>query len=149
MEVIHTVGRRKNSVARIYLNYHQNDDISIYIYKNRLNNNKEVAKSKNNNKYIKYNLYFNHSLFIKKLLKPFIITDTLNKYNVMIKVQGGGKTGQVDAIVLAISRALSQIDDNYKSVLKSKGLLTRDSRQVERKKFGQKKARKRFQFSKR
>ncbi|BAV95385.1 30S ribosomal protein S9 [Ichthyobacterium seriolicida] len=78
-----------------------------------------------------------------------IITDNQGKYNVNVTVVGGGFTGQAEAIRLAISRALVELDDQNKPSLKAKGLMTRDSRMVERKKPGQKKARKRFQFSKR
>jgi len=73
----------------------------------------------------------------------------LGKFNLSVNVYGGGITGQVEAIRLAISRALSDMSDENKSALKKLGLLTRDPRMVERKKFGQKKARKKFQFSKR
>ena len=77
------------------------------------------------------------------------ITDNLGKFDLSVNVYGGGITGQVEAIRLAISRALSELSDENKSALKKLGLLTRDPRMVERKKFGQKKARKKFQFSKR
>ena len=73
----------------------------------------------------------------------------MGKFNLSVNVYGGGITGQVEAIRLAISRALSEMSDENKSALKKLGLLTRDPRMVERKKFGQKKARKKFQFSKR
>ena len=81
--------------------------------------------------------------------RPFKITDNLGKFDLSVNVYGGGITGQVEAIRLAISRALSEMSDDNKSALKKLGLLTRDPRMVERKKFGQKKARKKFQFSKR
>ena len=84
-----------------------------------------------------------------KILQPFKITDNLGKFDLSVNVYGGGITGQVEAIRLAISRALSEMSDENKSALKKLGLLTRDPRMVERKKFGQKKARKKFQFSKR
>ena len=73
----------------------------------------------------------------------------MGKFDLSVNVYGGGITGQVEAIRLAISRALSEMSDENKSALKKEGLLTRDPRMVERKKFGQKKARKKFQFSKR
>lgn len=139
MEVIHAIGRRKRSIARIYINNKGKGKIEIFN-----NNNKST-----NNQYIKYNAYFTHAFLIQKLLKPFTLTNTLNKYDTLIKVYGGGKSGQVDAIVLAISRCLCKINPDYKGILKSYNFLTRDPREVERKKFGQKKARKRFQFSKR
>ena len=83
------------------------------------------------------------------MLIPFNLTNNAGKYVVSVNVYGGGTTGQVEAIRLAISRALCQISEDNKSALKGEGLLTRDPRMVERKKFGQKKARKKFQFSKR
>jgi small subunit ribosomal protein S9 len=84
-----------------------------------------------------------------KINQPFTLTDTLGKYNLNVTVTGGGPTGQVEAIRLGISRALCTVDEEHRSALKPEGLLTRDPRMVERKKFGQKKARKKFQFSKR
>jgi small subunit ribosomal protein S9 len=80
---------------------------------------------------------------------PFKATDTLGKYDAMINVFGGGFTGQIGAIQLAISRALMRENPEFKAALKAKNLLTRDPRMVERKKYGQPKARKKFQFSKR
>ena len=93
--------------------------------------------------------YFPTTSLQYKILQPFKITDNLGKFNLSVNVYGGGITGQVEAIRLAISRALSDMSDENKSALKKLGLLTRDPRMVERKKFGQKKARKKFQFSKR
>ncbi len=84
-----------------------------------------------------------------KVDQAFIITDTLGQYDVTINVDGGGFTGQVEAIRLGISRALVKINEEYKPALRAEGLMTRDSRMVERKKPGQKKARKKYQFSKR
>ena len=82
-------------------------------------------------------------------LQPFKATDTINKFDVRADVLGGGLTGQAGAIRLGISRALSSIDDNYKLALKKGKFLTRDPRTKERKKYGQKGARKRFQWTKR
>jgi len=81
--------------------------------------------------------------------QPFEITETTSKFDVDVNLNGGGQTGQAEALRLAISRALCKVNEEYKPVLKSKGLLSRDPRMVERKKPGQKKARKKFQFSKR
>ena len=81
--------------------------------------------------------------------QPFALTENVDKYDVKVNVQGGGITGQAEAIRLAISKALIEINADWKSALKAEGLTTRDPRMVERKKFGQKKARKKFQFSKR
>jgi len=83
------------------------------------------------------------------VLKPLNATQTLGKYDVRINVEGGGTTGQAGAIRLGIARALVDLSEDHKPVLRAAGLLTRDPRMVERKKYGQKKARKRFQFSKR
>lgn len=128
MEVINTIGRRKTSVARIYLSEGKGN-ITI---------NKKDYKD-----------YFSTDLQTGKVDQAFILTDTLGQYDVNINVDGGGFTGQVEAIRLGISRALVKINEEYKPLLKAEGLMTRDSRMVERKKPGQKKARKKFQFSKR
>ncbi|QIK16613.1 30S ribosomal protein S9 [Blattabacterium sp. DPU] len=125
--MIHTIGRRKRSLARIYLKV-GNGLITI--------NSKELDQ------------YFPKYLH-KKILYPIEIVKKLNQFDINIKVFGGGFNGQAEAIRLAISRALCQLDIKNRSQLKSEGLLTRDSREVERKKFGQKKARKKYQFSKR
>jgi len=82
-------------------------------------------------------------------MQPLNLTDNATSFDIKAKVEGGGVTGQAEAIRLAISRALVEIDEENKSTLKAEGLMTRDPRMVERKKFGQKKARKKFQFSKR
>ena len=78
-----------------------------------------------------------------------MLTETEGKYDVKVNVRGGGITGQIEAVRLGISRALVEVDAEWKSKLKAEGLMTRDPRMVERKKFGQPKARKKFQFSKR
>ncbi len=128
MEVINTIGRRKTSVARVYLSEGKGN-ITI---------NKKDYKD-----------YFSTDLQTGKVDQAFILTDTLGKYDANINVHGGGFTGQVEAIRLGIARALVKVDEEYKPMLKAEGLMTRDSRMVERKKPGQKKARKKFQFSKR
>ena len=84
-----------------------------------------------------------------KLVQPFALTDTVGKYNVNVNVSGGGINDQVEAIRLGISRALVEVLEDNKVALKEEGLMTRDPRMVERKKPGQPKARKKFQFSKR
>jgi small subunit ribosomal protein S9 len=86
---------------------------------------------------------------VYKVNQPFILTETVGQYDVTVNVFGGGNTGQAEAVRLGISRALCEINAEYRLLLKPEGLLTRDARMVERKKPGQKKARKRFQFSKR
>ena len=128
MEIIHKIGRRKTSVARIYLSKGK-DKMTI--------NGKD------------YKDYFPTTSLQYKILQPFKLTNNIGNFDLSVNVYGGGITGQVEAIRLAISRALSEMSDENKSALKKEGLLTRDPRMVERKKFGQKKARKKFQFSKR
>ena len=128
MEIIHKIGRRKTSVARIYLS-NGKDKVTV--------NGKDFKD------------YFPTTSLQYKIIQPFKLTDNLGKFDLSVNVYGGGITGQVEAIRLAISRALSEMSDKNKSALKKEGLLTRDPRMVERKKFGQKKARKKFQFSKR
>ena len=128
METIHTIGRRKSAVARIYMNKGKGN-ITI--------NNREAKD------------YFTTGTLMYKLNQPFSLTENLNAFDLKVNVNGGGITGQVEAIRLAISRALCQLDEENRSVLKAEGLMTRDPRMVERKKPGQKKARKKFQFSKR
>ena len=128
MSVINKLGRRKSSVARIYL---KSGEGKITI-------NKRDHKE-----------YFKTDVLQYKIFQPFELTGTKGKYDATINVKGGGNTGQVEAIRLAISRALVEIDAEYKPLLKAEGLMTRDPRMVERKKPGQPKARKKFQFSKR
>ena len=128
MSVINKLGRRKSSVARIYL-------ISG---KGKITINKRDHKD-----------YFTTDVLQYKIFQPFELTGTKGKYDATINVNGGGNTGQVEAIRLAISRALVEINADFKPLLKAEGLMTRDPRMVERKKPGQPKARKKFQFSKR
>ena len=128
MDVIHTIGRRKTSVARIFL--------------------KEGKGSITVNKK-DYTEYFPTPTLQYKIQQPFVLTATEGNYDLKVTVVGGGTNGQAEAVRLAISRALCQINEEHRLVLKPEGLLTRDPRMVERKKFGQKKARKKFQFSKR
>jgi small subunit ribosomal protein S9 len=128
MEPVNSLGRRKTSVARIVLT-EGNGTITI--------NGRDSSE------------YFPITMQQYKLLQPFKLTDTVGKYDVVARVDGGGITGQVDAVRLGIARALVKIDPEHKPKLKAEELMTRDPRAVERKKFGQKKARKRYQFSKR
>ena len=128
MDTIHTIGRRKSAVARIYMSKGKGN-ITI--------NNRESDK------------YFTTATLLYKLNQPFSLVDMEGKFDVKVNVSGGGITGQVEAVRLAISRALCQLDPKNRSALKVEGLMTRDPRMVERKKPGQKKARKKFQFSKR
>ncbi len=128
MDTIHKIGRRKTAVARIYLSEGKGNIVI---------NNKDL------------NDYFPTATLQYKVKQPFTLTDTDDTYDVKVNVYGGGITGQAEAIRLAISRAICEIDAENRITLKPEGLLTRDPRMVERKKFGQKKARKKFQFSKR
>ena len=96
-----------------------------------------------------FEAYFPIELHRKEILKPLEVTNTLGRYDVNVRVEGGGSAGQAGAIKLGIARSLVQIDEDHRSALRGAGLLTRDPRMVERKKYWQKKARKRFQFSKR
>jgi small subunit ribosomal protein S9 len=128
MEVINTLGRRKTSVARVYLSKGKGNVIV---------NNRD------------YKEFFPVAVLQSKIVQPFTLTDTVDKYDVKVNVAGGGINGQVEAIRLGISRALVKLDEDNKPLLKEEGLMTRDPRMVERKKPGQPKARKKFQFSKR
>lgn len=128
MAVTHTIGRRKTSVARVYLSEGKG---SIVI------NGKD------------YKEYFSVPTLHYKIEQVFALTETTGQYDVKINVDGGGITGQAEAIRLGMARALCEINAEHRTALKPEGLMTRDPRMVERKKFGQKKARKKFQFSKR
>lgn len=128
MEVIHKIGRRKTSVARIYLSEGSGNVVV---------NNRTLEA------------YFPTAILQYKIKQPFVLTDTGGQYDLKVNVCGGGITGQAEAIRLAISRALCETNEENRPLLKPEGLLTRDPRMVERKKYGQKKARKKFQFSKR
>lgn len=127
--IIHTVGRRKTAIARAYM---QEGEGKVTI------NNKDIAA------------YFCTDSLKYAVNQPFLATSTVGKYDLKVNLIGGGITGQAEALRLAISRALCKIDEEtYRPLLKAQGLLTRDAREVERKKPGQPGARRRFQFSKR
>jgi small subunit ribosomal protein S9 len=128
MEVINALGRRKTAVARVYLTKGKGN-ISI--------NKKSLTE------------VFPIDVLQAKVNQPFVLTDTVGQYDIKVNVAGGGINGQAEAIRLGISRALVEVSADYKSVLRTEGLMTRDPRMVERKKPGQPKARKKFQFSKR
>ncbi|RKR14152.1 SSU ribosomal protein S9P [Maribacter vaceletii] len=128
MEIIHKIGRRKTAVARVYLS-EGTGNITI--------NSRDLKE------------YFPTATLQYKIKQAFALTDTVDSYDVKANVYGGGNTGQAEAIRLALSRAMCEVDAENRLSLKPEGLLTRDPRMVERKKFGQKKARKKFQFSKR
>lgn len=128
MEVVNTLGRRKSAVARIYLSEGKGN-ITI---------NKRDLKE-----------YFPNGTLQYIVMQPLNLIGVADQYDVKVNLDGGGIKGQAEALRLAISRALIEIDPEARPVLKQAGFLTRDPREVERKKPGQPKARKRFQFSKR
>ncbi len=128
METINTIGRRKTSVARIYMTP-GNGKITV--------NNKSIE------------VYFPFELHQIVVKQPLTLVGVDGTYDLQINVDGGGITGQAEAARMAISRALCEADETYRSPLKKEGFLTRDPRMVERKKPGRRKARRRFQFSKR
>ena len=128
MPSIITVGRRKTAIARVKL-VDGSGKVSI--------NNKELEQ------------YFPIEVLREQVMQPFDVTATKGRYDARVRVEGGGPTGQAGAIRLGIARSLVNLDEDHRQNLRNAGLLTRDPRMVERKKYGQKKARKRFQFSKR
>lgn len=128
MAVTHTIGRRKKAIARVYL---------------KEGKGAIVVNGKD------YKSYFTTGTLQYKIEQALALTETLGNYDINVNVIGGGTTGQAEAIRLGISRALCELNEEHRGALKPEGLLTRDPRMVERKKFGQKKARKKFQFSKR
>lgn len=122
------IGRRKTSTARLYI---KNGSGSIIV------NGKPIED------------YFNTKARLNIAKLPLTVTELDGKYDIKVTVRGGGVTGQAGAVSLALARALDDLNDDVHNKLKEHGLLTRDDRMVERKKYGQPKARKRFQFSKR
>jgi small subunit ribosomal protein S9 len=128
MDTIHKIGRRKTAVARVYVSEGKGNIVV----------NKKDYKN-----------YFTTPTLQYKIMQALNLTDNAEAFDIKVNVFGGGVTGQAEAIRLAISRALVELNPENRTILKPEGLLTRDPRMVERKKFGQKKARKKFQFSKR
>ena len=128
METISTIGRRKTSVARINMDSGKGE-IEV--------NNRELAN------------YFPSEILQTIVKQPLVKVEQDGKFDIRVNVIGGGLTGQAEAVRLAISRALVEADPEHKPALKSEGFMTRDPRMVERKKPGRRKARRRFQFSKR
>lgn len=128
MQVYNGLGRRKSAVARVYL---QEGKGNITINGRDLTN------------------YFGSELLHYVVNQPFMVLNLQGQYDVKVNLEGGGETGQSQAVRMGIARALVAINPEYKSTLRASGFITRDSRSVERKKPGQPKARKRFQFSKR
>jgi len=128
MEVINTIGRRKTSVARLYMSPGKGEIVV---------NNTSLTT------------YFPSQILQLIVKQPLVQVEQDGNFDLKINVDGGGIKGQAEAIRLAISRALVQSDEEYRPALKKEGFLTRDPRMVERKKYGRRKARRRFQFSKR
>jgi small subunit ribosomal protein S9 len=128
MEIVNALGRRKTAIARIYLKEGKG--------------NIQVNKRD-------YKEFFTTPTLHYVVEQPLLLTENIGKFDINVNLKGGGITGQAEALRLAISRALIKIDPEYRGVLKENGLLRRDPRMVERKKPGQPKARKKFQFSKR
>jgi small subunit ribosomal protein S9 len=128
MEVINTIGRRKAAVARIYMSEGKGN---ITINKRELEN------------------YFTLPTFQYVVKQPLLLLGLEGSYDVKVNLNGGGYKGQAEALRLAIARALVEVNPEYKKQLRDAGFMTRDPREVERKKPGRPKARKRFQFSKR
>ena len=121
-------GRRKTAVARVYI---RDGNGKILV------NNKEPSS------------YFATADQVQIVMRPLLVTASDNKYDILINVRGGGLNGQAGACGHGIARALAQVDEENRSSLRANNLLTRDARMVERKKYGQRGARRRFQFSKR
>ena len=128
MEIINTIGRRKTSIARVYVKPGKGNIVV---------NDRELA------------IYFTSEIHQTTVKQAFTLTKTDGSYDVMVNVEGGGNKGQAEAIRLGIARALVTINNEHRIALKKDSLLTRDSRMVERKKPGRRKARRKFQFSKR
>jgi small subunit ribosomal protein S9 len=128
MEVINAVGRRKSAIARVYLSQ-GTGNVTV--------NDKDFKE------------YFPTGTLQYIVLQPFGVLSLDGKFDVKVNIEGGGVKGQAEAVRLGITRALIKVDEENRKALKSAGFVTRDPREVERKKPGQKKARKRFQFSKR
>ncbi|HLT73271.1 MAG TPA: 30S ribosomal protein S9 [Cyclobacteriaceae bacterium] len=128
MEIINTIGRRKTSVARVYVKPGKGE-VKV--------NDREL------------NLYFLSEIHQTLVKQPLAAVKSESEYDITVNVEGGGIRGQAEAVRLGIARALVQLNGENKPTLRKEGLLTRDSRMVERKKYGRRKARRRFQFSKR
>jgi small subunit ribosomal protein S9 len=128
MEILNAIGRRKTSVARIYLAPGKGD-VRV--------NNKDLKD------------YFLSEIHQSLVKQPIVAIKADGQYDITVNVEGGGVRGQAEAVRLAIARALVILNAENKPTLRKEGLMTRDSRMVERKKYGRRKARRRFQFSKR
>ncbi|WP_341748740.1 30S ribosomal protein S9 [Candidatus Tisiphia endosymbiont of Sialis lutaria] len=125
---VYGTGRRKNAIARVWL---------------KSGSGKVIVNKKN------VEQYFTRESHTKSLLQPFVVTKTSGQYDIICTVKGGGKSGQMGAVLHGVARTLDKIAPEFHSILRKSGFLTRDSRVVERKKYGKHKARKSTQFSKR
>ena len=132
MEIINALGRRKSAVARVYFSEASEEGKGKIIINKR-----------------EFEQYFPSSILQYVVLQPLNLLEVAGKYNIKVNLKGGGYTGQSQALRLAIARALVKINADDKKALRAEGFMTRDSREVERKKPGRPKARRRFQFSKR
>ena len=128
MDLINTIGRRKTSIARIYVKPGKGD-IKV--------NDRDMGD------------YFPSPILQTIVKQPLVVAEASGKFDIQVNVGGGGSKGQAEAIRLAIARALCEVDSEHRPALKKEGFLTRDPRMVERKKYGRRKARRAFQFSKR
>ena len=128
MEIINTIGRRKTSIARVYVKP-GNGTVKV--------NERDIKD------------YFLSDIHQTLVMQPIVAVKADNQYDVTVNVEGGGVRGQAEAVRLGIARALVELNAENKPVLRKEGFMTRDSRMVERKKYGRRKARRRFQFSKR
>jgi small subunit ribosomal protein S9 len=128
MDIINTIGRRKTSVARLYMKP-GSGTVTV--------NKKDLAD------------YFPSEILQTIVKQPLNLVEEVANYDLNVNVGGGGPKGQAEAIRLAVSRALIKVNEEHRSPLKKEGFLTRDPRMVERKKYGRRKARRAFQFSKR
>ncbi len=128
MQVINTIGRRKTSVARIYL---------------------KPGKGEISVNETKFEDFFPTGVLRTVVMQPLHLLEQADSYDIYVNVNGGGPSGQAEAVRLGIARALCELNPEVRPALKAEGYLTRDARMVERKKYGRRKARRRFQFSKR
>ena len=126
---LYAIGRRKEAVAQVIL---------------QIGNGKLIINKKDGKEYLQNNL-----TYLQKITNPLNLLGIANNFDIYVKTKGGGLTGQTDAIILGIARALTTLSNENRKILKTAGLLKRDARKIERKKYGLKKARKASQFSKR
>ena len=128
MEQFYATGKRKSSVARVFL---------------RRGSGKILVNGRSLNE------YFSREIYVSIVKQPLLLTRSLDHFDLYVTAKGGGSTGQAGAINLGVTRALVKMNESLRSSLRTAGLLTRDSREVERKKYGMKGARARYQYSKR